>query len=246
MESRIAFVSDVHGNLEAFQSVLQDIAEEGVTEIYHLGDIIGYGEAGAACLRILREKGIRTVQGNHDGNIRPPRDEAMRPEAQWVLEREFNLLTEEEIDWLMKLPDREIIDDLFIIVHGALTHRDDYIIDSKSFATNMEIMNSRYGAIPLCFFGHSHMPMVLGGAKAETSFHDNRTIKLENFVSYFINPGSVGQPRDKCPLASYAIYDREANTITIRRVEYDIEAEQLRMQEQNLPDKLIRRIALGR
>lgn len=244
-KAKTAILSDIHGNEEALGRVFARLDELGIEHVYHLGDVVGYGQGGRGCLERLQERGILSVQGNHDGNIEKPRDPRMRPEAQDALDREFEKLTPEQVRFLKELPEQRVLEDAFVLVHGALTGRDDYILTNQALRENRELLRNQYQGIKVCFFGHTHLPMVIAGSKPELGFQETRTVEMDPFASYLINPGSVGQPRDKSPLASFAVWDREAHTLTIERVVYDVTAEQTRMREAGLDAKLINRIALG-
>lgn len=245
MENRIAILSDVHGNSIALDAVFADIDAQGINAIYHLGDIVGYGDSGADCLRAMQARGVLSIQGNHERNIRPPRDPDMRAEAQCALEHELEQLTEENVETLLALPKEHFIEDVCILVHGALTGCDHYIITNTAVRMNNEMMQSDYPGFHICFFGHTHLPMVIRGKMMDMDFRQPRMVRLAPKQPYLINPGSVGQPRDRCPMASYGIYDHVKQTFTYRRVPYDIPAQQERMRRANLPDKLWMRLAVG-
>jgi predicted phosphodiesterase len=245
MEERIAVLSDIHGNYEAFRTVLTSLSSHGITSIFFLGDIVGYGVSGAQCLRLLKQLPAICVQGNHDGNIRPPRDPQMRPVPQQILDRELMSLTSDEVDYLMLLPEREVIENEIILVHGAVTGRDDYILSPLAAEVNQRVMREQFPDARICFFGHTHIPMILYGTELDRSFQETRTVRLNPEEIYFLNPGSVGQPRDKCPLASYGIYDRAAQTFTVLRIPYNIEAEQERMRKAKFDEGTVKRLETG-
>jgi predicted phosphodiesterase len=246
MENQIAIITDVHGNIEALNTVLKEIDAAGIKEIYHLGDVVGYGHAGAECLRIIREREILSIQGNHDGNISPPRDERMHNDVHAVLERELERLTEEEVEYLKNLPTQRIIDDKIILVHGALTGRDDYIVTTEAVRTNYHKMADEYPNAHICFFGHSHLGMIIGGPQVEMGIHETKTFGLRAESPYLINPGSLGQPRDKCPKTCYCVYNSDEQTITMHRPEYNITAQQEAMKEAGISERLVNRLALGK
>ena len=245
MDDRIAIISDVHGNTMALDAVLADIDSLGIKTVFHLGDIVGYGDDGAECLRVMQKRGIQSVQGNHDGNIRPPRDPEMRPEAQVALEREFNQMDEAAVNALLALPERLIVEDTLIFVHGSLTGRDEYILNNTAVRENNELMATTFSGLHICFFGHTHLPMFIRGRLVDMEFRIPRTVRLAPRQAYLINPGSVGQPRDRNPQACYGVYDHAKQEFSIRRIPYDIEAQQERMRRAGLPDKLWMRLALG-
>jgi predicted phosphodiesterase len=239
-------VSDVHGNQEAFSSTLAYLTGLGVNEIYCLGDLVGYGQGAAECVELVRKYNVRCIQGNHDAQIRPPRDPRMREEAQIALDIAMKQLTPEQMQWLQNLKHERVVDNRMVLVHGALTGRDDYILNNEAIKVNMRILAEKYAGLNLCFFGHSHVSMVLGSGETRVNIGESDIIDLNPGKRYLINPGSVGQPRDGIPKASFVIYDSAASQITFVRLEYDIKLEQDRMKKAGLPDKLWQRLALGK
>ncbi|MBN2713688.1 MAG: metallophosphoesterase family protein [Planctomycetes bacterium] len=242
----IAVLSDVHGNEEAFSNALTYLKGLAVEEIYCLGDLVGYGQGGAACVRLARQNNVVCLQGNHDAQIMPPRDPRMRPEAKMALDIAAKELSPDDIRWLQRLPTEKNVDDHLMLVHGALTGRDDYILTREALAENMRLLTTKYAGIHACFFGHTHLPLVVGGGSARSKFPESDIVDLEPRKPYLINPGSVGQPRDGVWMSSFVIYDRSASQITMVRLEYDIKTEQNRMRKAGLPEKLVQRIALGK
>lgn len=246
MDEVFAVVSDVHGNREALQTVFADIDRRGIQKVYCLGDIVGYGEAGAWCLSFLRERGVVCVQGNHDGNIDPPRDPGMREEALAVLAREHEILDEADRAFLIKLPAERVVEDAFVMVHGALTGRDDYILNTAAVRRNREILRERYAGLRFLFFGHTHLPMVIQGGWLAMEFPETTDIETKPADGpVMVNPGAVGQPRDRNPAAAYAVVAPADDRITIVRLPYDVAAEQERMNAAGIDERLVRRLAAG-
>lgn len=243
---RYAIISDVHGNLSALDAVLHMATEYGAQEVCCLGDVVGYGSDARECVARVREKCRYVVRGNHDAKVRSPRGEGMRPEAQIALDYTASVLDDADIDWLAALPHPQKVNNQFVLAHGALTAYDDYILKQDDVRKNLAKMTEDYPQQSLLFFGHTHLPMVLTNNGAKTDFRDGGMINISSTRQYLINPGSVGQPRDGNPAACFCIYDASDGQVVFLRAEYDIDAEQQRMREAGLPDKSIRRIALGR
>jgi len=239
-------LSDIHGNLEALRTALAFLEGLEINEIYCLGDIVGYGEGAAACVELIQKHSVNCIQGNHDGQVRPPRDPRMRVEACLALEIANRQLSDKQVHWLSRLPHPTILNNRMVLVHGALTGRDDYILTQEAVDQNFEIMATRFPDISLCFFGHTHLPMVIGQSELHTRILETTTFKLERGQPYLINPGSVGQPRDGSPLLSFALFDPEEHEVCIVRLDYNIEAEQERMRKAGIPDKLVDRLAVGK
>ncbi len=241
-----AIISDVHGNVEAFTTVLTYLEGLAVERIYCLGDLVGYGQGARECVDLARTRQIVCLQGNHDAQVRPPRDPRMRPEAAAALDIAATQLDQATLGWLETLPRELVVDNLLVLVHGALTGRDDYILTQEALSENMKLLATKYFGLRAGFFGHTHLPLVAGAGKVRTRFAESDVVSLDPDRQYLINPGSVGQPRDGVPMASFAVYDPTESTVAIIRVEYDIAAEQERMRAAGLPDKLWKRLAVGK
>lgn len=228
---KYAIIADIHANLEAFDVVLRDQKEQGCTHIACLGDIVGYGPDPKECVDIVRALNIPTVKGNHDeyasfeGIL-----EGFNPSAAKAIEWMRNQLTEDDRRWLRDLPISLQIED-FILVHATLDgpQRWGYVFDRLAAATHFT-----YQTADICFFGHTHVPVafikdtvVRGGTYSK--------FKIDAGKKYLINPGSVGQSRDGVPKATYAIYDLDARTIELRRLDYDIATTQAKIRKAGLP-----------
>ncbi len=242
---RALIVSDVHSNLEAFQSVIAHAdSMDGFDRIWFLGDLVGYGPDPGPCIDLLREYDHSGVAGNHDlaaiGKIGLQR---FNPQAAAAARWTTTQLTEEQIDFLDQLPIRREIHN-FTMVHGS--PRDpvwEYVITPAAAAACF----SHFGT-KRCLVGHSHVPFLCAPEGKSALFYEfpvDLSVELRD-TRLIINPGSVGQPRDGLPTASYALYDSEDQTITHCRAEYDIASTQKRMAEHNLPPYLIDRLTYGR
>ena len=237
-------LSDIHSNLEALESIIDDAnGEGGFDELWALGDLVGYGPDPAACIDLLRQHDARCVAGNHDLAVSGRLGLEMFNEyaaaaARWTVGQ----LGKTDVEYLQGLPLRLEMHG-FTAVHGS--PRDpvwEYVVNSVAALAAFEDIGT-----PSCLVGHSHVPFICrleGGAPAfrlattgPVQLGDGRAI---------INPGSVGQPRDGDPRASYAVYDSDAGTITHYRVEYDIVATQRKMRERGLPAYLAERLTYGR
>ena len=213
-----AIIADLHGNLEAFQAVLDDIKSQSITQIASLGDIVGYCANPKECLDLVRALNIPCVKGNHDEYCASETLPAgLTPRALRVIQWTRNQLTADDRQWLGNLKNVLTVAN-FTIVHATLhaPQRWEYVFDKLAAAASFP-----YQQTPVCFFGHTHVPVafmrdtvVRGGSYSK--FH------IEPGKKYFINPGSVGQPRDNNPRAAYVIYDQDAGTIELRRLDFDL------------------------
>jgi diadenosine tetraphosphatase ApaH/serine/threonine PP2A family protein phosphatase len=162
--------------------------------------------------------------------------------AMWTRQK----LTPANLRWLQSLPEGPVIvDGAFAVAHGTPIDEDAYIFGE------IEALNVfRQTAFPLCFFGHSHFPVLFGLSPdaIQTVLTDSPSFRfrLEPGVRYLVNPGSIGQPRDGNPLASFAMFDSDTRSVTIYRVPYKVERAQRKILDAGLPRPLADRLALGR
>ncbi len=195
---------------------------------------------------MIREHCSVVVQGNHDADLIPPRNLNMVGEAVVALDYAKKKLTLENAEWVMNLKHPvEVPEGKFVAVHGSLEHRDSYIFTHKDVITNFNLLKELFPQDNIMFFGHSHLPMVLGENKAVTSVKEDTSFTLGKDMYYLINPGSVGQPRDRVAKASFAIYYPAESVLNIHRVEYDVEKEQRKIIAAGLPERNAVRLGFG-
>src|SRR6266446_58271 len=239
---RFAILSDIHANLEALEAVLVDARAQKCTHFVCLGDIVGYNANPSECVRIIQELECPVVKGNHDEQASIDRstegfNELAEAAIGWTREH----LSAEDKKWLTDLRlTRQVRD--FTIVHATLDTPGQW---GYVFNDLDAIASFTYQHTALCFFGHTHWP---------TAFvrDDNvRRIATDQIVlssgkKYFINAGSVGQPRDRDWRAAYCILHTARQVVEQRRVKYDLETAQKKIRQAGLPDRLADRLALGR
>ena len=239
---RFAIFSDTHGNLEALEAVLADACKRKCTHFVCLGDIVGYNANPHECVERIRELDCPTVKGNHDEQASlslstSDFNELAERAIQWTRDH----LTEEDKQWLRELPLQKKVRD-FTIVHATLDTPAQwgYVFNNLDAAASFT-----YQHTTVCFFGHTHVPMVFirdEGVRREWIDH----IRIEPTKKYLINMGSVGQPRDGNWRAAYCIYDIENNLVEQLRVKYDLAVAQQKIIKAGLPRLLAERLALGR
>ncbi len=239
---RYAIIADIHGNLEAFQAVLEDSKREACSHYACLGDVVGYNANPKECLDIVRAMGMPCVKGNHDEYCSIESNlEGFNPHAAEAVNWTRQQLTDEDRQWLRDLKYLRLVAN-FSIVHATLDgpQRWGYVFDRLAAAASFTYQNTG-----VCFFGHTHVPVafirdtvVRGGTYSK--------FKTEAGRKYFINVGSVGQPRDGVPKASYAIYDLDEGLIELRRLDYDIPTTQAKIRAAGLPERLAERLAFGK
>lgn len=242
---RALIVSDIHSNLEALDAVLQDAETRGpVDALWCLGDIVGYGPDPAACLERLQGYDLAAVAGNHDFAAAGLIDASdFNGAAQAAIRWTAAQLSRERIRFLAELP-MVTLRPPFTMVHGTLRAPIvEYLTHPTQAIATLEQLTT-----PYCLVGHSHYPFMCpenSGAPMFIPLPEDGPATLGD-ERCIINPGSVGQPRDGNPRASYAVYDGAVSAIEHHRVEYDIAATQAKMREAQLPQYLIDRLDYGR
>jgi predicted phosphodiesterase len=240
---RILVISDIHANLTALEAVLAEAGEVEAT--WCLGDLVGYGPDPNQCVERIRERpGLQCIIGNHDAAaLRQIDSDTFNPEARNAIIWTQKTLSKSSIDFLSNLPEKIELDEV-TLTHGSPRHPVwEYLLDTRSATQNFD-----YFETPLCFVGHTHLPVVYtlstGNHLARLSIPEpNQKFTLPSRA--IINPGSVGQPRDRDPRAAFGIFDPENYTWDYHRVAYDILEVQERMLEAGLPERHIQRLAAG-
>lgn len=240
---RILVLSDVHANLAAFKAVLAD-AEGAWDMIWYLGDLVGYGPRPNECVQLLRQHEHLALSGNHDWAALNKLDiTGFNEEARAAVLWTRKTLTEESTAYLDSLPAKRV-QDSFTLAHASPRHPVwEYILDYDTALENFEHFNTAY-----CLVGHTHIPLLVAEDKDEELLVLTPTYKETIFLEetrVIVNPGSVGQPRDSDPRASYALLDNEELTWEFHRVEYPIEETQEQMRDAGLPEALITRLSYG-
>lgn len=239
---RIALFGDIHANLEALEGVLADAANQGVTDFVCLGDVVGYNADPVACLDRVRAMDCPTVKGNHDEDASGTHSlDSMNPVAAAALQWTRDQLDDEQRQWLRRLRMVRQVGE-FTIVHSTLDQPAGWNYVTNRFQA---IANFSFQFTQLCFHGHTHVPRVYVKTDKVNEV-PAEMVAVEKGMKYFINVGSVGQPRDGDWRACYAIYDLEHQLIVFRRVEYDIETTQNKILAAGLPPMLADRLAHGR
>lgn len=241
-----AVMSDIHGNLEAFEAVLRDVPEE-VETIYCLGDVIGYGASPNECCDLVREHEMPLITGNHDLAVSDLDTDLswFNPVAAAAVEWTREQLTEENRQFLISRP-RTMQHERALFVHGSIRDPDEYILDQGSARENLAILKSEYPDALVCFFGHTHVKAIAPSPKE--ALGEDGSLDLSVNGPYLVNPGSVGQPRDGDTFASYVLVNEDSPglRVTYRFVEYDVKLAQAKIREAGLPRMLADRLAAGR
>ena len=241
---RYALISDIHGNLEALQAVMEDLRTQGVDAVHCLGDVVGYGCNPVECMRLIMEHCEIKLMGNHEYVVLGLLDadylnDIARESMHWT----GGQLTEKEIEQMADFDMDAVVDDAYL-VHSSPFEPEKwhYILSIGEARIGFEYFDHRIG-----FFGHSHVPMVFkmfpDGQCSGRLGHD---FEMEEDCRYLVNIGSVGQPRDNDPRASYVVVDSDEHSVRYRRIDYDIDSTQRKMAEARLPEMLSSRLRVGR
>ena len=240
---RIAVLSDIHSNLVALDAVLGSLGT--VDAVWHLGDMVGYGPEPDGVVERLRAVGAIGVKGNHDdASCGGESIERFTPDARVAAEWTRSHMSEETRAYLIGLPERlEPQRGDFTLVHGSPREPlFEYLDNAAAARDNLTALTTAY-----CLVGHTHVPLII---REENGLIRARLVESDSRIglderSTFLNPGSVGQPRDGNPGASYMLVDTAAGHATWQRVRYDIEATQAAMVAAGLPPRLARRLRFG-
>ncbi|MBS3819138.1 metallophosphoesterase family protein [bacterium] len=244
---RYLIFADIHGNLEAFLSLLKFVQEQKIDHYLFLGDLVGYGASPNEIIQKIRSlKPISMVRGNHDKAVsgldsvqtfNPIAASAIQWTQQNLLKRNLNYLLE-----LKQGP--QIIHENITICHGSPFDEDYYIFGEFDASEAFLHINTS-----LCFFGHTHFPFVFrekdGFVEGTFLSGNSNEVKIEEGVRYLINPGSIGQPRDRNSQAACAIYNSKTQKVNFYRFEYNIEETQKKILQANLPPALAERLSMG-
>jgi predicted phosphodiesterase len=238
---RVAVLSDIHANLVALDAVLAAVGS--VDAVWHLGDIVGYGPDPDGVVGRLTEIAAIGVAGNHDlAAIGGDQIDLFNPDARSAMEWTRRRISGATRAWLGGLPMRRMAGP-FSLVHGS--ERDpvwEYVTSVPVARANLAILETRYG-----LHGHTHLPMAWAerdGRVEAISPRPESEFRLDAERA-LLNPGSVGQPRDGDPTASWLVIDEEAARCTWRRVAYDVAGVQAAILDAGLPRRLADRLGFG-
>lgn len=251
---RLLVLSDIHGNLEALEACLD--AAPDYDQVANLGDVVGYGGSPNQTVELVRATGPISVRGNHDRCCCGLIDTSdFNPLAAAAANWTRNELSDRNLDWLREQPCGPVSEEAWPgvrFVHGSPLDEDEYIV--SAYVAKEALEGSPY---PLTFFGHTHVQGAFGSPRyivqglplerlnTAGSAQVSR-LKLAPGQDYLVNPGSVGQPRDRDRRAAFAIYDSDEREVLFYRVPYDIAGAQERILMAGLPKMLAMRLEEGR
>ncbi len=242
---KLFICSDVHGNLRALDAVLAAYRDFSPCRLLFLGDAVGYGAHPDACLdRLLALPRSSMIMGNHDWAVLDLSEkDNFNSDAFTAIDWTIELLNGKYNGPLVRKFDMTVECDEFLAAHGSPLHPEEFsyifsIYDAEEVFMAYDFL--------LCFVGHTHIPMVYTNTGGPKSLEPGRPFALDPSDRYIINPGSVGQPRDGDNRASFMIFDSDERTVTLHRLEYDIEAEAKDITDAGLPGRFAERLFEGR
>jgi len=244
---RALVVSDLHSNAEALRAVMNRVRRKKFDHVICLGDFVGYGAQPNQVLDTMRTvRGAKMyIRGNHDRVAAGLEDgtgfnAAARHAAIWTRDH----LSAPNRNFLRNLVHGPMRKNGVLLCHGSPHDEDEYVFHEHHAAQVFALDDA-----PVIFYGHTHLPVIFSqdarGRVKGASVRGEVIVKLDPSLRYLINPGSVGQPRDRNPLASFAIYDSKKHSVQFFRVEYDVEKTQAAIMGAGLPRILADRLAVG-
>ncbi|MBV9702368.1 MAG: metallophosphoesterase family protein [Methylobacteriaceae bacterium] len=243
----IAVLADIHANREALDACLDDAQANGAERYVFLGDIVGYGADPAYAVDVVADhaaRGAVVLLGNHDAAIAEGGYD-LNPVARGAIDWTRTQLDAQRRDFLAGLPlQYEEVDRLFVHAEASSPPSWNYVLSSRDAELSLASTGAR-----LTFCGHVHRPQLYGAASGRPvhsyAVDADTGMRLEQSRRWLAVLGSVGQPRNRDPAASYGLFDDEGDVFTYRRVPYDIEAAAEKIIAAGLPPALAHRLFLG-
>jgi predicted phosphodiesterase len=239
---RYGIFGDIHGNYDALEAVIKALEQDGVDAYLCTGDVVGYGAEPSRCIATVREKCVVCLAGNHDHAACGKLDtEFFNIFAKQVAHWTQTHLADEERNWLASLPFICHFED-FTLAHGSAHSPEvfNYITTIFDAELSFECLDK-----PVLFYGHTHIPLAFFDTVPMTYTMDQE-IHINPEGKTLINIGSVGQPRNEDPRASYALYDSDKQIVYLQRVSYDLKSAGRKIIEAGLPEALAIRLELGK
>jgi predicted phosphodiesterase len=231
---RIAIISDIHGNLKAFQRMLSRVDNYRPETVVCLGDIVGYGPYPNECVDLVRERCTITIKGNHDaGAIGEIPLEHFSTEGKAAILWTRDRLTPSNEEYLKALPVISVFQDV-TFVHAS-PHNPESWAYVATWRDAAQVFP--HFITPYCCIGHTHIPAIVAEDGTVNDFQPGKR--------HLINCGSIGQPRDGNPRLSFAVLDTDVPSAEIVRVEYDVNSTASAIRAAGLPEFLARRLVHG-
>ena len=242
---RLGIFSDVHANIEALSAVMEAYKSESIDAYYCLGDVVGYGASPNECSDIIRQGTEVTILGNHDAAVAGRMDYSYYYQAaRDALDLHAGTLSSENLEWLKTLPYKHELECGLHLCHGSPVALEEfeYIFDTEGARTCLQIWDE-LGDLTL--IGHSHLCKVFEMTRNSVVELPAEDWKLDPDKKYICSVGSVGQPRDYDPRASFTVFDTDTRTFEFKRVEYDIESAASKIFQSRLEKNFGHRLFIG-
>jgi diadenosine tetraphosphatase ApaH/serine/threonine PP2A family protein phosphatase len=241
---RIGIFSDVHANIEAMTAVMGAFAQAQIDKYVCIGDTVGYGASPNECCDLVRKHAAFTILGNHDAAVAGRMDYSYYYDAaRHALDLHSKQLTPENLAWLKTLPYERRDGDVYFC-HGSPVNLEEfeYIFSLEQAARCLSMWDQ---LAPITFIGHSHLCKAFALSKDEVFEVVANKFELRPEFRYIVSVGSVGQPRDYDPRASYTTFDTETKTFEYLRVAYDIDSAAKKIFASTLENNFGNRLILG-
>ena len=242
---RYVLMSDIHGNLEALQAALEAARRFEPYQLMCLGDFVGYGADPEPCIELAGDKANLMLAGNHDLAV-----------SGIISTDDFNTIARESIDWTreqLTAEDRELLSNLplqYIDGDYCYTHASPIDPIRFMYIRTLEDVAEVFASIGqrFCFVGHTHLPVLvaMNTRQGRMEVVRDARITVADHCRYFVNVGSIGQPRDSNPDACLVVLDEEAGSLEFIRVPYDVSKSQGKILSNGLPSYLAERLVLAR
>lgn len=245
---RTAILTDIHSNLEALNACIEHAQQAHVDGFAFLGDIVGYNASPNECVKRVRSLDCPTIQGNHDhvaAGLSTPMEAGFNPAAEEAIVWTGITLLEEHRQWLEDLPWVYRLSTHSLLCHGSPRDQNEYILTTQDMLENADYVLEQYTGVRVVFFGHTHIPAVIRAGNPYHAEPEGETVKLDRDDLTFVNPGSVGQPRDGRPQAAFVIYDDVEHAVEFVRVGYNIDAVTMKNEAAEMNPFLSERLRLG-
>jgi predicted phosphodiesterase len=237
---RYGLISDVHGNLPALEAVLAELQRLRVDAYACAGDLVGYGPQPNECVEAVRRLGAAAVTGNHDliavGALSADRCERLaRDSLRWTRDA----LDDDTRDFLARLPRRLELPGGVVVTHGSLDDPQEYVLRVDQAAAQLRRLAEELPSARILVLGHTHRAFVTDGALASPRIGTQRGVPLRGTGRWLLNPGAVGQSRERRVRARFAVLDLEREEATFHAIRYDVPRTRALLRRQNLPARSV-------